>query len=57
MKNFNEKGISILGILILAVVVILVLSYFHMSIKCVVESPPVKNNINYVEGGYRKSVE
>ena len=51
MKNFNEKGISILGILILAVVVILVLSYFNVSIKSVVESPSGQENINYVEGG------
>ena len=52
MKNFNKKGgISILGVLVLGVVIILVLSYFHVSIKAVVESPAGQENINYVGGG------
>lgn len=52
MKNFNtQKGISILGILFLAVILILVLSYFRISIKSVVESPTGQENINYVGGG------
>jgi hypothetical protein len=54
MKNFNKKGgISILGILILALIGILVLSYFKISIKSVVESPIGQENINYVGGGTR----
>ena len=55
MKIFHNKkgGISILGILILAIIVILVLSYFNISIKAVVESPTGQENINYVGGGTR----
>jgi len=51
MRNFNKKGgISILGILVLGFILILVLSYFHISIKTVVESPTGQENINYVGG-------
>jgi hypothetical protein len=51
MKNFDKnRGISILGILIVAVIVILALSYYHISIKSVVESPTGQDNINYVSG-------
>ena len=37
MKKFNKKqqGISILGILVLAAILILVLSFFNISIKAV----------------------
>ena len=52
MTNFIKKGgISILGIVILAFLAILVLSYFNISIKSVVESPTGQENINYVGGG------
>lgn len=52
MSNFNKKGgISILGLLVLAVIIILVLSYFNISIKGVVQSPTGQENINYVGGG------
>jgi len=52
MKNFNkQRGISILGVLVLGVILILVLSYFHVSIKSVVESPTGQDNVNYVGGG------
>ncbi len=52
MKNLITKGgISILGLLVLTFVVILVLSYFHISIKAVVESPTGQENVNYVGGG------
>lgn len=50
MKNKN-KGISILGILLIGVIVVLVLSYFKVSIKSVVESPTGQENIEYVKGG------
>jgi len=54
MKNFyktKEKGgISLVGILILGFILILVLSYYKISIKSVVESPTAKENINYVGG-------
>ena|ERR1051326_5550861 len=49
----NNAGISILGLLILAVIVVLVLGYFHISIKAVVENPTSQDNINYVGGGAR----
>jgi hypothetical protein len=53
MKKFENKqrGISILGILFLAVIIILALSYFHISIKAVVESPTGQENVNYIGGG------
>ena len=52
MKNFNKKaGVSILGIIVIAFIAILVLSYFNVSIKAVVESPTGQENINYVGGG------
>jgi hypothetical protein len=57
MKNKNyflgsqKSGISILGFIVLVFVVILVLSYFKVSIKSVVESPAGQENITYVKGG------
>ncbi len=51
MKNYNkQRGISILGILFLAVIIILALSFFKINIKSVVESPMGQDNINYVKG-------
>lgn len=52
MRNFNDKkrGISIIGVIFLAVVIILTLGYFHISIKSIVESPVGQENINYVGG-------
>ena len=44
---------SVLGVIIFVVVVILVLSYFRISIKSVVESPAGQENINYVGGGLK----
>ena len=49
--NNKKAGISILGIIILAVLVILVLGYFHISIRAVVNNPTSQDNINYVKGG------
>ncbi len=51
--NRREKGISIIGIVILCFILILVLSYFKISVKSVVESPTGQDNINYVGGGTR----
>jgi hypothetical protein len=53
MINFNKgkKGISIIGIIFLGVILILVLSYFKISVKSVVESPTGQDNISYVGGG------
>jgi hypothetical protein len=50
MKYFNKGGISIIGILLLGVILILVLSYFNISIKDTVESPTTQDNVNYVKG-------
>ncbi|MDP9249548.1 MAG: hypothetical protein M3M85_03520 [bacterium] len=49
-KN-KKKGMSILGFLVLAAGLILILSYFNISIKTVVESPTSQENIEYVKGG------
>ena len=53
MTNEFEKkgGISIVGILFLGVILILVLSYFKISVKSVVESPTGQENISYIGGG------
>jgi hypothetical protein len=49
MINFhNEQGISILGIFFLGVLVILALSFYHISIQSVAESPEAQGNFNYV---------
>lgn len=46
----KKGGISILGILFLGAILILVLSYFNISIQAVVEKPSTQNNISYVTG-------
>ena len=52
MKNKKQqRGMSILGVIVFVVIVILVLSFFNISIKSVVESPSGQENINYVRGG------
>ncbi len=51
--NKNNRGISILGILIFGLAVILVLSYYNISIRGVVESPTGQDNLGYVEGTSR----
>ena len=53
MTQFKNKktGMSILGFLVLAAGFILILSYFNISIKAVVESPTSQENIEYVKGG------
>jgi len=50
MKNSKKQnGISILGVLVFGVIIILVLSYFNVSIKSVVDSPTGQENVNYVK--------
>ncbi|MEX2028909.1 MAG: hypothetical protein WD963_00290 [Candidatus Paceibacterota bacterium] len=52
MQNFNNKGnrgISIIGILLLGFILILVLGYFKISVRGVVESPGSQENIEYVK--------
>ncbi len=51
--NKKEKGISIIGILFFGFIIILVLSYFKINVKSVVESPTGQENISYVRGGTR----
>lgn len=53
MKKFNNKqrGLSVLGFIILTGIIILVLSYFNISIKAIVESPTGQENVNYIRGG------
>ena len=49
-KNYtHNRGISILGIIILGFILILVLSFFNISIKRVAESPIGQENFGYVE--------
>ncbi|OGI85892.1 hypothetical protein A3A01_01140 [Candidatus Nomurabacteria bacterium RIFCSPLOWO2_01_FULL_39_17] len=57
MTKFNNQrgGISILGILFLGFTIILVLSYFNIGIKVVIENPTTQDNIHYV-GGAGKSL-
>ncbi len=54
MQNLKEqrgyRGISILGVLLFCAILLLVLSYFNISVKSVVESPAGQENINYVKG-------
>lgn len=54
MPELNtQQGISILGVLFLAVILIFLLSYFNISIKAIVESPAGQENIEYITGGTR----
>lgn len=55
MIHFNKKkkGISIIGVLLLGFILILVLSYFKISVRSVVESPETQDNIEYIGGGTR----
>lgn len=51
MKNINNgRGISILGVLFLGFILLMILSYFRVSVKDVVESPTGQENIEYVKG-------
>jgi hypothetical protein len=53
MQNFykTNSGLSILGFVFLGLIIILVLSYFKISVRTVVESPEAQDNLNYVGGG------
>lgn len=50
MINLNNKkgGISILGIVFLGIILIIILGYFNINIKAVVESPSTQSNFSYV---------
>ena len=47
----SKKGISILGIIFFSFLVILVLGYFKISIRTVIENPETQDNLEYVGGG------
>lgn len=53
IRNNKKRGISIIGILFLGLIIILVLSYFNISLRAVVESPEAQDNIHYVGGAGR----
>lgn len=48
-KNIHKRGFSIIGILFFGFIIILVLSFFDIRIKGVVEGPAGQENISYVE--------
>ncbi|MEK7572365.1 MAG: hypothetical protein AAB493_00715 [Patescibacteria group bacterium] len=48
-KKEKNRGMSLIRILILGFILILVLSYFKVDIKSVVESPEGQGNISYVK--------
>lgn len=51
MNAFKKGGgISIIGILLLGIILIVVLSYFKISLKSIVESPETQSNFSYVSG-------
>ena len=52
MRNLGgQRGISILGAVILFVIILVILGYFDISVKSVVEKPETQENLNYVRGG------
>jgi hypothetical protein len=48
IDNKKNRGVSLIGILIIGLVVILVIGYFNISVKKVVESPGAQDNLHYV---------
>lgn len=51
-RNFKNKnrGISILGILLLGLILIFGFSYFNISLESIIESPKVNENMDYIGG-------
>jgi hypothetical protein len=47
-KLKNKRGISIIKILILGFIIVLILGYFRISLREVVQSPNTKDNLHYV---------
>lgn len=47
-KTLNNRGVSILGLIFLCFILILVLSYFNISVRSVVQSPTAQDNLHYV---------
>lgn len=50
IENKKKGLISILGMIFITVIVVLVLSYFNISLRGVVESPTAQDNLHYVGG-------
>jgi hypothetical protein len=51
-ENYNKQtGISIIGMIFLAGVIIFVLSYFNISIRSIINSPTGQENVSYVREG------
>jgi len=48
-QNKKNRGISLIGLVFLGFILILVISYFGISIRSVVESETGQDNINYVQ--------
>jgi hypothetical protein len=48
-RSNTNRGVSLLGIVLYGFILILVLSYFRISVKDVVESPTGQENITYVQ--------
>ena len=48
-KNRN-RGLSIIGLLLFGFVIVLVLGYYNIRIRDVVENPTTQENLDYVEG-------
>ena len=53
MQKFNtkERGISLIGLILLALLIIIILGYFNVRLRDVAENPNVKDNLEYVEEG------
>ncbi|MFZ3011778.1 MAG: hypothetical protein WA060_02160 [Minisyncoccia bacterium] len=50
----TKKGeMSILGVLVMGFLIIIVLSYFNISVKSIVESPTGQENVTYVKDTVR----
>ncbi len=47
-NSAKSKGLSLIGVLILGFFALLVLSYFKVNVKDVVQSPTGQDNIHYV---------
>lgn len=49
-NNKTNRGMSIIGVLLLGLIIILALSYFGVNVKGIVESPAAQDNLHYVGG-------
>ena len=49
-KKNKNSGMSILGVVVFLFVLVLILSYFGISLKSVFESPAGQENVGYTRG-------